>query len=348
MRVTRLLLGVIILLAMAASGCNKAGQSGGASLLDPSPEPVRDDPGTPAAAQNFKGPKRTIAVGVFNSTGAFSSKYGDWDVGGGLAAQLSTALDRSGRFIVLERANLDQILQEQRLKASGVSNPSTGPQLGNLTGVQFLIYGAVTEFGAEDKGGGMSLGVSGMGGIGGGLPNPLSGAISHERASGSVALDIRVVDTSTGQVIETHTVREAIESRGLSMSVNYANVSLGSDEFYKTPIGQATRRAIQRAVGYITLDAMKTPWTGQVVAVEGGNVVINVGSKAGAKPGDVFAVERVMQQYTDPGTGEVLGGRRERLGTVSLSDVQEKLSVGAFQALSKVLPQRGDIVVEQR
>jgi len=84
------------------------------------------------------GPKRTVAVGKFDAIGAFTAKYGEWDIGGGLAAMLTTALVESGRFVVIERANLSQILGEQELKAGGLANPETGPKLGQLTGVQFL------------------------------------------------------------------------------------------------------------------------------------------------------------------------------------------------------------------
>lgn len=334
----------LLLLLFSLSACQQAGKAGSNTLLAPPEEPVVQAP----ANIDFKGPKRTVAVGNFATTGAFSAKYGSWDVGGGLAAQLATALERSGRFIVLERANLDQIMNEQRLKAQGVTNPETGPELGNLTGVQFLIYGAVTEFGTQEQGRNISLGVSGFGGAGPMMPNPLSGALSHESSSGAVALDIRVVDSSTGQVLETHVVREILQSKGLSLTASYGNFSFGDEEFYNTPIGQATRKALTRAVDLLTLDAMKTPWRGQVVDVEKGALLINVGRRAGAKPGDVFLVERTSRQYTDPGTGEVLGSKRERLGTVSLTDVQDKISTGVFTPESSVAPRRGDLVVEKR
>ena len=56
-----------------------------------------------------KGPKRTVAVGKFAATGAFTEKYGQWDIGGGLAAMLVTALLETDQFIVVERANINQI-----------------------------------------------------------------------------------------------------------------------------------------------------------------------------------------------------------------------------------------------
>ena len=38
------------------------------------------------------GPKRTVAVGRVDAIGAFTAKYGNWDIGGGLGAMLATAV----------------------------------------------------------------------------------------------------------------------------------------------------------------------------------------------------------------------------------------------------------------
>jgi curli biogenesis system outer membrane secretion channel CsgG len=74
---------------------------------------------------------------------------------------LTSALVNSDRFVVVERAELKEILSEQELKAGGLVNKETGPKLGKLAGVQLLIYGAVTEFGTQDKGGGINFGFIG-------------------------------------------------------------------------------------------------------------------------------------------------------------------------------------------
>ncbi|MGB8276063.1 MAG: CsgG/HfaB family protein [Alphaproteobacteria bacterium] len=286
------------------------------------------------------GPKRTVAVGKFDAIGAFTSKYGNWDIGGGLAAMLTSALAESKRFIVLERANIQQILSEQELKASGVTNPDTGPKVHNLTGVQLLIYGAVTEFGSDDEGGGFSLGLAG-----GPVGNLLGGAVSQESTSGTVAMDIRVVDTTTGQVLETHQVRGQVDNSSWDVSVGYKGISLGTNEFVKTPLGQAARQAITQAVQHIARDAENRPWTGRVVEFDGAELYINAGANSGLKQGDKFKIERVAKTMTDPETGEILGVRRKELGLLELKGVEEKLAYGSFVALDPEPPQRGDVVV---
>lgn len=286
------------------------------------------------------GPKRTVSVGKFDAIGAFTAKYGNWDIGGGLSAMMTTALVESERFVVMERAQLQQVLAEQELKGNKLTSQTSGPELGQLTGVQFLIYGAVTEFGTDDSGGGLSLG--GSGGPIGGL---LSGALSHQSSSGSVAMDIRLVDTTTGQVVQTHKVSETIESSGFDLSVGYQGMNMGGNQFKKTPLGQAVRKAITRAVQLIAKDAGNSPWAGQVVDYDGTEIFINAGTKSGVQPGDTFSVERVVKKLTDPTTGEVLMIKKKTLGIVELDMVAAKISSGSFQPLEMDPPKRGDFVI---
>jgi curli biogenesis system outer membrane secretion channel CsgG len=192
----------------------------------------------------ISGPKRTISVGKFDAIGAFTAKYGNWDIGGGLSAMMTTALIESGQFIVVERANLQQVLSEQELKTSRLTNPNTGPTHGKIIGVQHLVYGSVTEFGAEDKGSGFSIG-----GSGGGIGNLISGALSTQSASGNVTIDVRLVDTTTGQVIETHTINQPISSSGFDVSLGYRGINMGTNQFDKTPWAWLPERSFRGRCG---------------------------------------------------------------------------------------------------
>jgi curli biogenesis system outer membrane secretion channel CsgG len=286
------------------------------------------------------GPKRTVAVGRVDAIGAFTSKYGSWDVGGGLGAMLTTALIESNRFIVIERAQLQKTLSEQELKGNKLTNQSTGPQLGKLIGVQFLIFGSVTEFGADDKGGGMSFGLSG-----GAIGSLLSGAFSRQSTSGTVAMDFRIVDTTTGRVLQSYRVKEVIDNSSWDVSLGYKGVSMGTNQFMKTPLGQAARVVITRAVRRIATSAGDTAWTGQVVDFDQGEVYINAGKSSGLKVGDAFMIERVVKRLTDPTTNEVLMIRKKPIGMVEIKTVAPKIAFGPFQPLDIGKPQRGDLVV---
>ncbi|MCP5366387.1 MAG: hypothetical protein H6907_16870 [Hyphomicrobiales bacterium] len=296
----------------------------------------------------IQGPKRVVAVGKFDAVGAFKQKYGDWDVGGGVSSMLTTALKESDRFIVLERANVSQILSEQELKGQKLVHQGSGPQIGKIIGVNIMIYGSVVEFGADDQGGGFSLGASGSSGGGGGgglLGSVLSAAVSKQSSSGKVVLEVRFVDTTTTEILEVFRAAEDIDNSSWDLSLGYKGISMGTNQFYKTPLGHAVRKAITRIVIQAAARANQTPWSAQVVEFDQQEIYINAGGRAGVRVGDRFQVERIVKIFTDPSTGQILGKRKKVVGTIELTGVEDKLAFGSFVPLSNLEPQRGDLVV---
>jgi len=288
------------------------------------------------------GPKRVVAVAGFDSGVSQSSVNSSWDVSAGLRSMLITALTESGRFIVAERSQIQAVLAEQEMKASGAVNPQTGPEVGQVIGVNGYVVGSVISFGSQDKGGGLSLGASG--GIVGSL---FGGAVSQQSASGDVTIDVRYVDATTSEVLETHRVSEPVKSSSWDISAGYKGISLGTNQFYKTPLGEASRRAITKAVQFIARSAQEQSWSGIVVDYDGQTIYINAGSDNGLKAGDKFLIERIAKKFTDPVTGQVLSVRKMRLGIVTLTDVEAKLSYGSFAPTDVNAPVRGDLVVMQ-
>ena len=293
-----------------------------------------------AAEPTLSGPKRTVVVDKFSSNSQFDAAYGNWDVGGGLAAMLTTALQQSGQFVVLDRASMPAVIFEQEMKASGVANPETGPKLGQVAAAQFIVVGAITEFGIQDSGGSFNIGIGGA--VKG---NPLNSLFGGKHQEGSVAIDMRVIDTSTTQVVHTVKVKEPISQTSYNASLDYKAMNMGGDQFNNTPLGEAARKVIDKAVADIIATAAREPWHGLLVDYDGKEAVINAGRNAGVKPGDHFNVERIAQKLTDPATGEVLSVRRIVLGTLEVKSVEEKVSFASFTTAEGNQPARGDLVM---
>src|SRR2546428_12160827 len=94
----------------------------------------------------------------------------DEDIGKGIADMLVTDLVRNGTYSVIERKQLDRILQEQNFQQSGRADATSAVQLARILGVDAIIIGSVTQFGRDDKklgigGGGGRVGGIGIGGI---------------------------------------------------------------------------------------------------------------------------------------------------------------------------------------
>ena len=80
-----------------------------------------------------------------------------WYSGGAEAAQdvFVTELVKSGKYRVVEREQLAALMEEKNLTLSGDVDPATAVRVGKLLGVNYLLTGAVTEYGNTDVGGGV-------------------------------------------------------------------------------------------------------------------------------------------------------------------------------------------------
>ena len=291
--------------------------------------------GTAAAtASAVVGPKKRVAVAKFDANGAFVGVYGGWDIGGGLAAQLTTALMDAGRFIVVERPDLGVVLKEQELAQLRATQPGTGPQAGKVLGAEYIIRGSVTEFEQNAGGQGVSVGV--------GLLGRLGGALSSNTTRGVVAIDLRVIDATTGQVVQSRRVEKKTSTSETSVTLTSKDVNLGSEQFNKTVLGQAVRGAIEEAVGFVGQALDTIPWMGSIADVSGDKVYLNAGREIGIKPGDRFEVLLAERVLTDPASGAKLGTVWATLGRVIVRDAQNGFSVASMEAPFDA--KRGDTV----
>lgn len=306
-------------------------------MMAPGSAPCATESASPAPAgapPPPAGPRKRIAVARFDASGAIDSQFPGWNIGDGLAAQLTTALVNSGHFIVVERGELAGVLREQEMALQKIVSKETAAQVGRVLGAQLLVRGSVTEFSQAAGGGGLR--------VGSGMFGRLGGALGLESVNGVVAMDVRLIDTSTGQVLQSQRAEAKLSQRGVSADINVRQVSFGGEAFEKTVLGQATREAIDQAVAFIIRSMEPVPWTGRVVEVAGDQVYINAGAAAGLKPGDVFTVTAVVKELTDPDSGAVLSTIEDKRGEIELVSVQEKLSIARMRAPFEA--KRGDLV----
>jgi len=260
-----------------------------------------------------KGLKKMIAVVEFEDKSDRSRWH--WtgpNPGSGMSDMLTTALVQSGEFSVMEREQLDHVLAEQNFGQSGRVTEQTAPQLGKLLGVAAIVYGAVTEFGYMESD------------TGGGIPGLGRGGFSKTTAR--VAIDVRIIDTTTGQILLAHTADADRTQMGLKLSTQ--DFSFGHDgKFDETLVGKATREAIDALVEEISETLEDVPWTGRVVKASGDKIYLNAGQTTGITAGMEFNVYRMGEALVDPVTGLDLGAEEEKIGVISASDIKEKYSI---------------------
>ena len=117
--------------------------------------PALDAQDAPAAAPAATAARRRVAVLDFDYATVHSSVSGimgsDVDIGKGVAIMLLSVLAGNGTYTVVERAQLDRVLNEQNFQQDARSDASSAAKLGRLLGVDAIIIGSITQFQREDK-----------------------------------------------------------------------------------------------------------------------------------------------------------------------------------------------------
>ncbi len=269
-------------------------------------------------ADNFVMPplrlKKLVAVDVFENKAGFGSEM---QLGTGMADMLTDSLMQSGFFRVMERQAVESVVKEQDFAAGGrTTKAGSVARIGKMPPVQILIRGAVTEFDVQSSDGGQGITYGGV-------------TIKMHRTTAHIAIIIRLIDTTTGQVLDSQRIEGVAEAGGLGVDFVDSDFDLHQDASKKTPVGKACQIAIDRAVRYIIIRMSKQPWEGKVIAVRNGAIIINAGSESGIKVGDRFVVLEAGEEFIDPDTGMSLGSDSIEIGEIEIFSVSQKFSKAA-------------------
>ena len=165
---------------------------------------------------------------------------------GGLRDMLTTTLVQSKRFRVVERQELGAIQEEIALGEKGYAEQATAVKKGKIKGADMLVVAAITGWdpGTSGTKGGIGIGVIPfIGGVGGGIKKS------------TMAMDIRIIDTATSEVLAATRVEgEATDvNLGFLAGGIIGDVGLGGalSTYAKTPMEKAIRTCIYEAAKYI-------------------------------------------------------------------------------------------------
>lgn len=218
----------------------------------------------------------------------------------------------AAKFAVVERTQLDLVMKEQGLAASGAVTPQTAAKVGSLLGVKYIVVGGIDKFAINDT-------KAGFGRIGGNLQQA------------EAAINLRFVDTTTGErVLAVSGEAEVRKGGGF-----FRDASASRDSQWgiaSEAIEKASKAMLGKFVsgGYLErLSSAARPASveARVVKIDGQKAWINIGTQGGIKVGDTFAVFNVGEPLIDPVTGASLGADEKQTGSASVTDAQEKYSI---------------------
>ncbi len=268
-----------------AGAPSKEGISTSEPKVTPTPASIQTpliQPASPNQQITHKGPKLRVGIVDFVN----KTSYGAGRLGTSASDILTTELFKTGAFILVERAQLQQVLGEQALGQTGAVNPETAAQAGKLMGLNAIVTGSISQFGIST--GGTDLGVW-----------------KQKVQTAKCVVDVRVADANTGQLLFADSGKGEFEKKAQEV------LGLGQRAGYDETLGQeALRSAITKFMDNLLQQLQSVEWSGRVAEVSGSDIYINVGRDVGLKAGDVLVVQGLGKEIYDPQT-KILLGRAE-------------------------------------
>ncbi|MCX6258449.1 MAG: penicillin-binding protein activator LpoB [Bacteroidia bacterium] len=221
--------------------------------------------------------KRKVAIARFSNEttyakGIFYDKAND-PVGKQAVDILSTKLAATDKFILLERQDMDKILDELKL---------AGNEGYQKVGADYLIIGSITEFGRKNVGD----------------VNAFSRSKTQTVQAG---VSIRLVDVSSGQIIYSE------EAKGEAETTNKTVMGLGErTDFDATLSDKAISAAISKLVENIINNCMDRPWKSYFLSYDDNGILISGGKSQGLKVGDTYEVIEKGKSVKNPQTGMMI------------------------------------------
>ena len=221
--------------------------------------------------------KRKVAIARFSNEtqyakGVFYDKEND-PIGSQALDILSTKLAASNKFILLERSDIDKVMNEMEL---------TGSDSYQKVGADYLIIGSVTEYGRKNVGD----------------VNVFSRSKTQVVEAG---VSIRLVDVYSGQIIYSE------EAKGQAETSNQTVMGLGERTSYDATLSdKAISAAISKLVENIINNLMERPWKSYFLTYDENGVFIAGGENQGIKSGDIFLIEEKGKEVKNPQTGMMM------------------------------------------
>jgi len=234
------------------------------------------------------GLKYKVAIGRFsNETRYGQSFFVDAEndrIGKQAMDILSAKLFDTGKFIMLERSDLEKIQKELAM--------GDAPALKNTA--DYLVLGSITEFGRKE--------VSDVGWF---------SRVKKQEAFAKV--HIRIVDVSTGQIIYSE------EGKGTAYSEAGTVMGVGDKSAYDSELNdKAIDAAISDLASNIIENMTDKPWHGYLLGYEDGMLITSGGKSQNIKVGDRFDVMESGKKVKNPQTNMTITLPGKKLATIEI------------------------------
>jgi curli biogenesis system outer membrane secretion channel CsgG len=158
----------------------------------------------PLGAQTVPARPPRMAIGGFEYKGVYHLKDGT----GPFVDMLTTAFVKTRKFSLVERARVNEALNEMGLGEAGVVDPENCQKLGSMLKADLILFGSITQASLDEK-------------------QVVVGGLTTARQDMRMTVDLRVIDAKTGEIKTAETITQ---SKLAAKTVNVGGtVHTGSD-----------------------------------------------------------------------------------------------------------------------
>lgn len=242
-----------------------------------------------AQEETYTGLKRRVAIARFSDETRRGSSFfvdANYDrIGKQASDMLAARLTDSGRFIMLERTDLNQVIAEQNYANLEPSR----------VGADFLIIGSVSEFGHSNV--------------------SETGVFTRNRIQQATAtVNVRLVDTTNGQIVFSQ------EASGQARAEASTTFGVGERAAFDTALAdRAVSAAISQVVSNVMENLLNRPWQAYLVGEQNGSLLMTGGQRQGLSVGDSLVLYRRGEKVRNPQTGLDIELPAERLGELEVT-----------------------------
>ena len=253
--------------------------------------------------------KATVAVLKFNLNAdkkKFTIKYGEKEdpvdalkASEALYDHFVTTLVKSGRFNVVERAKIDEILKQQQL--NDLTNADDAKKAGEMLGSQYLFQGSVTMLTANVTE----------------RDVPDSTEFATRTTEAIVIMDLRIMDSANGKVVFATSHKQPVKRSRL--------LKKGGKDAIDGDVNSVISEGEHLLVKELVRKVIDNTFPIKVISQKEEMVYVNRG-KDGLKVGDELLVIVEGEELLDPDSGKVIGREETEIARIKVFDVQPKFS----------------------
>ena len=280
-----------------------------------------------AAPARCQEPPHKIRLAVLPFKNVATSIPQGEDVGRAVADMLTTELFKLKRYELVERNQLDKLIQERDFQKSDLAD-SSAREMAKVLKCDALVVGSISQYGEtrQDKN---------------------FGFLRKEKAQYAVGIEFRILDVETGATRLAESAVGVVDKEGRSDGGILAELGKKKEQPGQEPAprsegisggyGEAARSAVD-----ILIAKLRTafPIEGYIADVDADGVTIDLGRSDNVSVGDRLKVVKMGKEILDPVTKEKLGFKTADLGEVEITEV-----IGDRLSTAKIVSSTGKMEV---